>query len=416
MASLDELSLRSIAETYGTPVFVYEQKIIEERIKELKQFDVIRYAQKACSNLSILALLKSRGVVVDAVSAGEIVRALKAGYVGGIREDYTSDIVFTSDLLDRDALELVAHHRIPVNIGSPDMIDQLGEAYPGAPVLLRINPGFGHGHSRKTNTGGPFSKHGIWHEELQGCIERIQARKLKLYGLHMHIGSGSDLQNLSKVCESMVACAREVGESLRVISAGGGVPVPYRQGEGRMPLDSYVDRWRGAKREIERSIGHEVTLEIEPGRYLVAEAGILLAEIRAIKNMGKNLFYLVDAGFDNLVRPSMYGAWHEISVVSRDGGPLGAETDVIVAGPLCESGDVFTQGEGGIVMSRLLPTARVGDYVVFHTAGAYGASMSSNYNTRRLAPEVLVREDGVHCIRERQSWDAILQFESLLVP
>lgn len=416
MASLDETSLRSIAETYGTPVFVYEQKIIEERIKELKQFDVIRYAQKACSNISLLALLKSRGVVVDAVSAGEIVRALKAGYVGGLRDDYTSDIVFTSDLFDRDALELIAQHQIPVNIGSPDMIDQLSEVYPGAPVILRINPGFGHGHSRKTNTGGPFSKHGIWHEELSSCIERIRAKRLNLYGLHMHIGSGSDLQNLSKVCESMVASAREVGEGLKVISAGGGVPVPYRQGEGRMPLDSYVERWRGAKQEIESALGHKVTLEIEPGRYLVAEAGILLAEIRAIKNMGKNLFYLVDAGFDNLVRPSMYGAWHEISVVSRNGEPLEGETDVVVAGPLCESGDVFTQGEGGIVMSRLLPRARVGDYLVFHTAGAYGASMSSNYNTRRLAPEVLVREDGVHCIRARQSWDALLQFESLLEP
>lgn len=414
MISFDDTILRTIADTYGTPVFVYDQHVIEERVKELKEFDVIRYAQKACSNISILTLLRKRGVVVDAVSAGEIVRAIKAGFEAGLREDYSSDIVYTSDVFDRDSLELIARHKIPVNIGSPDMIDQLAAAYPSAPVMLRINPGFGHGHSRKTNTGGPFSKHGVWHEELDACIARIRQRGLKLYGLHMHIGSGSDLQNLSKVCESMVHCAREVGDELKVISAGGGIPVPYRIGEGRMLLDSYSERWKGAQRQIEEVIGRKVTLEIEPGRYLVAESGILIAEIRAIKRMGKNLFYLVDAGFDNLVRPSMYGAWHEISVMTRDGRPIASEVDVVVAGPLCESGDVFTQGEGGIVMSRLLPEAKVGDLLIFHTAGAYGASMSSNYNTRRLAPEVLIRDDGVHCIRERQSWDSVLQFEKLV--
>jgi len=178
-----------LARTFGTPSFIYDEAVILDRLAELAPFPVVRFAQKACPNLAILALMRSHGVVVDAVSAGEIYRALRVGYSG---EGEPPGVVFTADLFDADALALIAEHHIPVNVGSPDMLGQLGAVYPGANVTLRINPGFGHGHSRKTNTGGEFSKHGIWHEQLEECLALGKRAGVAIQGLHMHIGSGTD--------------------------------------------------------------------------------------------------------------------------------------------------------------------------------------------------------------------------------
>lgn len=157
-----------------------------------------------------------------------------------------------------------------------------------------------------------------------------------------------------------------------------------------------------------------MTLEIEPGRYLVAAAGVLLSEVRAIKDVGANHFTLVDAGFNDLMRPAMYGAHHEISLISRAGSPAGRRTrPSIVAGLLCESGDVFTQDSTGNVVPREFPEARVGDLLVFSDTGAYGASMGSNYNSRPLAPEVLVDGSEIHLIRRRQRIDELLALEAI---
>ncbi len=408
------IDVSTLAQRHGTPLFVYDRAVIEQRIADLKQFDVIRYAQKASSNLALLALMRKQGVVVDAVSAGEVERALRAGFrPDGSATPGTPGIVFTADLFDRDAVEVIAKHKVPVNVGSPDMITQLGTFYPGAPVTLRLNPGFGHGHSRKTNTGGEWSKHGIWHTQLEECLRLGREAGVNIHGLHMHIGSGTDFEHLAQVCGAMVRAAKVVGPQLEVISAGGGLPIPYRKDQARIDTAAYFALWDNARKEIEAAVGHPVRLEVEPGRYLVAEAGTLVTEIRSIKTVENNLFYLVDTGFDTLVRPAMYGSYHEISVVTADGRTPGADRDVVVAGPLCESGDVFTQEEGGVVVTRRLPEARVGDYLVLHDAGAYGAAMSSNYNTRRLATEVLVHQGVDTVIRERQSLDHILQFERI---
>ncbi|HAO99973.1 MAG TPA: diaminopimelate decarboxylase [Fibrobacteres bacterium] len=403
-------SIVELAQRHGTPFFLYDQQIIEQRVAELKQFDAIRYAQKACSNLAILALMRKLGVVVDAVSAGEIERALRAGYRPA---GDPPGIVFTADLFDADAVEAIRTHRIPVNVGSPDMIAQLGKFFPGAQVTLRINPGFGHGHSRKTNTGGEWSKHGIWHEQLEECLKLGHEAGVNIHGLHMHIGSGTDFEHLSQVCDSMVRAARRMGPQLEVISAGGGLPIPYRKNQARIDLNAYFQLWDKARKEVEHIVGHPVRLEVEPGRYLVAESCALVVQIRSIKKTGNNSFYLVDAGFDTLVRPSMYGSYHEISICPADGREITSAHDVVVAGPLCESGDVFTQEEGGVVVTRKLPEAKVGDYLVLHDSGAYGAAMSSNYNTRRLATEILGSNGQAEVIRERQTYDHILQFERI---
>ncbi|MBS0209814.1 MAG: diaminopimelate decarboxylase [Planctomycetes bacterium] len=405
------LKVRQLAVDFGTPTFVYDAAKIVERINDLRAFDTIRYAQKACSNLAILDLMRRNGVVVDAVSAGEIRRALAAGYQPG---GTPPQIVYTADIFDADALDLVVKHGLHVNCGSPDMIAQLGARAPGSEITLRINPGFGHGHSQKTNTGGEQSKHGIWHEQLDDCLRQADMAGLSVTGLHLHIGSGTDLDHLSQVCGSMKRLAGEVGRSLTTISAGGGLPVPYKAGDSYIDIETYFDLWNATRHRLEEQFEHPVHLEIEPGRYLVAESGYLVTEIRAVKQMGGNTFYLLDAGFNNLARPILYGAHHPMSLVLAHGTiehrPM---LDVVVGGPLCESGDIFTQTDGGIVCRRSLPAAEVGDLLIIEVAGAYGFAMGSNYNSKPLAAEVLIENGKAELIRARQTFEDLIRGERI---
>lgn len=400
----------NLARDFGTPTYIYDATKILERVEDLRQFDVIRYAQKACSNLAILDLVRRHGVLVDAVSAGEIRRAMAAGYKAGGKN---SEIVYTADIFDREVLDLVVKHDIHVNCGSPDMIDQLGERAPGRNITLRINPGFGHGHSQKTNTGGEQSKHGIWHTQLDDCLQRADRHGLMISGIHMHIGSGTDLEHLSQVCSSLEKTVLAVGRSVTNISAGGGLPIPYNAKQTYVDLPEYFRLWDATRKRLEAQLGHQLTLEIEPGRYLVAESGYLISEIRAIKQMGDNTFYLLDAGFNNLARPILYGAYHPMSIVPRDGAKERPTRDVVVGGPLCESGDIFTQEEGGFVCKRSLPAASVGEYLVLERAGAYGFVMSSNYNSKPLAAEVLIQNGQASLIRDRQTFEDIIRGERI---
>lgn len=403
------IPVNELAEQFGTPLYVYDLSVIEKRIAELSRFDVVRYAQKACGNIAVLDRMRRHGVVVDAVSAGEIHRALTAGYSADASK---AEIVYTADLFDRAALEMVVEHGLVVNCGSPDMISQLGEVRPGAEVTLRINPGFGHGHSQKTNTGGEQSKHGIWHTQIDDCLLRADQTGVTVTGLHMHIGSGTDLEHLSEVCDAMEKAAISVGRTIKTISAGGGLPVPYKDDETYVDLDKYFELWDATRNRLSERFGHRVSLEIEPGRFLAAESGFLIAEVRSVKQMGDNLFALVDAGFTDLARPVMYGSYHPISVAAKSGDAADREQlQVVVGGPLCESGDIFTQREGGYVDSRELPAPRVGDFIVLENAGAYGFVMASNYNSKTRAAEVLIENGEAKLIRQREQFEDLIRGE-----
>lgn len=418
------VDIAELAAEFGTPCYAYDAGVIRQRIADLAPFDTIRYAQKANSNLSVLGVVRDQGVLVDAVSAGEIARALATGYAPGPGDHANGkppEIVYTADIFDRASLDAVVEHDLAINCGSPDMIDQYGERCQTLGrrrgITLRINPGFGHGHSQKVNTGGEGSKHGIWHEQIEECVERADRYGLAVEGLHMHIGSGTDMQHLGRVADAMEGFAKRVGPSLHTISAGGGLSTPYRGDEPTVDVAAYYKQWNATRERLAEAFGHAVSLEIEPGRYLAAESGVLIAEVRAVKQMGSKEYVLVDAGFNNLVRPAMYGAYHPIAVCpsSAPDGEAGANNRTlapfVVAGPLCESGDIFTQEEGGFVAERELPRPSVGDYLVIGAAGAYGYTMASNYNSKPLVAELLIDGGTARLARTAQTPDDLLRGE-----
>ncbi len=414
------VSVADLARQYGTPLYVYDAEMIRRRCRDLAAWDTIRFAQKACSNLAVLDLIRREGVMVDAVSTGEIHRALAAGYTPHAERTATADglppvhpIVYTADIFDRDSLDAVAKLGIHVNCGSADMLEQLATRVPGAGVTLRVNPGFGHGHSQKTNTGGEGSKHGIWHEEIPDVLRRAEWAGLSVTGLHMHIGSGTDLVHLAEVAGALERVALEIGRSLTTVSAGGGLPVPYKPGEVHADLSGYFTLWDATRKKLEDRFGHRIRLEIEPGRYLTAESGSVVTEVRAIKKQGTRKYLLVDAGFNTLARPVLYGSYHPMSLCPADAGRAAEAEEVAVGGPLCESGDIFTQTDGGFVATRTLPVAQVGDHLVIEIAGAYGFVMASNYNSKPLPAEVLVDGGAARLVRARQTPEDLVRGECL---
>jgi diaminopimelate decarboxylase len=410
-----------LARDHGTPLYVYDAEMIRRRCQDLAAWDTVRFAQKACSNLAILGLVRRAGVMVDAVSTGEIHRALAAGYRPHAAAGAASatdlppvhPIVYTADIFDRDSLDAVATLGIHVNCGSADMLEQLAERVPGASVTLRVNPGFGHGHSQKTNTGGEGSKHGIWHADIPDVLRRAEWAGLAVTGLHMHIGSGTDLAHLAEVAGALERVALEIGRSLTTISAGGGLPVPYKPEEVHADLGGYFTLWDSTRKKLEQQFGHRIRLEIEPGRYLTAESGYLITEVRAVKQQGGRKYVLVDAGFNTLARPVLYGSYHPMSICPQDPAAAATTEDVAIGGPLCESGDIFTQTDGGFVATRSLPAAQVGDLLVIEIAGAYGFVMASNYNSKPLPAEVLVDGGTARLVRARQTPADLIRGETV---
>jgi len=405
----DDALLVALAREHGTPLYVQGLDELPQRVAHLAAFDVVRYAMKANPSLAFLRAVRAASAWVDCVSKGELERALLAGFA-------SHETCFTADLFDRVTLPFVARLGCPVNLGSEDMLEQLGDERrrlgASAPhsngVTLRLNPGFGHGHDTKVNTGGPASKHGIWHTHLAAAVRRARAAGLEVTGLHMHIGSGTDMQHLLSVCDAMRRAARSVGSSLTTISAGGGLPVPYKDGDPELDIAAYSRAWSDVRTDLSEAFGHRVQLEVEPGRYLAAKPAVLLTEVRAVKDVDGLPFVMVDAGFNNLCRPMVYGAHHGISIVGKDGAP---KRPTMVAGPLCESGDVFTQVRGGEPAPRALPKCEVGDLLCLHDTGAYGASMASSFNSMPIAAEVVVKNGRALLARRRQSFDALVAQE-----
>jgi len=299
------------------------------------------------------------------------------------------------------------------------MIDELRGAGYGGPIAVRVNPGFGHGHVQSCDTGGPSSKHGIWHEALTALAARAAAAKLPIVTLHTHVGTGPDVRefedNMRRVVE--LAAARLDGfPDLESVNLGGGIPHPYRPGAPHYDLGGFRKLLVEAAARLASAAGRPIRVEIEPGRYPIAGAGLLVCRVKDIKQTQTNAkgpgqkFIMVDGGFNDLVRPAMYGSYHHISILGKGAGR--APEPFVVAGPLCESGDVFTRDEHELLDPRELPQPDVGDLLVLHDAGAYGAAMSSNYVSLGRAPQLWWQDGRALLVSRRETIDDIVRTES----
>ena len=383
--------LEELAREYGTPLYILNLDIVDQQWRKLSAFDSIRYAQKAHSGLNLLNWLAKKNANVDAVSGAEILKAIRAGFP-------VERIELATDVLDRRSLEVIEEHEVRVNIGTLSMIPELAST-PCRECTLRINPGFGGGHDQKVTTGGSASKHGIWWEQLPQAYEMAAANNLSVTGLHMHIGSGVTPDLLEKQISFMQRCLYSAPESVSRISTGGGLPIPYQPHETEFPVDRWSQAWLEARDRWQQDLDRSIHLEVEPGRFLVAQAGILLTEVRGTKSTPDHDWIMVDAGFHTLARPMLYGAYHEV-VALREASEK--SWPQLIAGPLCESGDVLTTGPSGELQPRNLPRQQPGDYLALLDVGAYGISMASGYNGFELPAEVTFDRGQPRLTRTRQ--------------
>jgi diaminopimelate decarboxylase len=414
----ESLDLEAIAARVGTPFYLYDAATLRGRVEEVRALTAApglqaRFAMKACSARRVLEVMREGAIWIDAVSGNEVLRARQAGYPMGAEPPA---VLLTADVFRDNALDVVRQHGILPNVGSPGMLRALRDGGYRGPVGFRLNPGFGHGHVQACDTGGPSSKHGLWHEDDEPVRREARSLGFPVALLHAHIGTGPQVEefneNMIRLGGFFSARIADYPEATG-IALGGGIPYPYRPDAPRIDLRQLGATLLRVQAEVSRAAGRDIRVEIEPGRYFVAPVAVLVARVTDVKQTRANakgsghLFTMVDAGFCDLVRPAMYGSYHHITVHGR-GGPL---VPTAVAGPLCESGDVFTRDADELIDPRLLPQARPGDLLVLHDAGAYGAAMSSNYNSIGRVPQVWIEDGTSYLMSRRETLDDIVRTE-----
>lgn len=415
LAFLTQEQVRYIQREFGTPVFVYDQKTLERRAREVLAFPnaygmTARYAMKALPSAAVIQLLTRAGLHIDASSGYEAERALRAGVA-------PDKIQITAQELPVNLRELV-EQGVRFNACSLRQLDFYGGLFPGSALSVRINPGLGSGHSKRTNVGGPSSSFGIWHEQLPQVIACAAKHNLRLRGMHTHIGSGADPDVWVNVARMSLDIAARMPE-VATLSLGGGFKVARMPGEPEANLQEIGQRMRPEFKRFAETHGRELHLEIEPGTYLAANAGALVASVMDVVNTGAEgyRFVKIDAGMTEVLRPSLYGAQHPIVLIPREDQDR-PPAEYLVAGHCCESGDMLTPAPGNPeeLLVRTLPEPVPGDALVVDGAGAYCAGMASkNYNSFPECAEVILRDSGECTLtRRRQTLDQMLANEILL--
>lgn len=401
---IDEVSSALLAEKFGTPLYIISEARIREKYKLLanalakkyKKFR-IHYAMKANSNFNVLKILNSEGSYIDALSINEVLIAIEAGFA-------KEKILFTGTNITNNELKMLSEKGIRINIDSHSALERLGKIARPIFISARINPETGAGHHLHTITGGPNSKFGIWETDALEFYKKTKLMGVKKFGIHMHVGSGilevdDFMQPLARFMDIVGNIAKKTGIKFEFIDIGGGLGVPYKP-EDEFNLYKYVDKVLElfTQKLIEHELG-EPYFYIEPGRFLVADAVVLLTRVNTLKQTPYKKFAGIDTGFNVLIRPAMYGSYHHILV----DGKLNEKNNEIydVVGPICENGDY-------IARERSLPKLSEGDLLCILTAGAYAYSMSSNYNLRARAAEVLIKEGKYELVRERDSFKKII--------
>jgi diaminopimelate decarboxylase len=409
---LDHAKAEEIAELWGTPAYVYDLETLRRQVERALAFPApfgltVRYAMKAAPNATLLRFFHKCGLHFDASSGYEVHRLLAAGIPA-------DKISLSSQELPEDFADM---RRAGVHLHACSMrqLEAIGQAFPGGEVGLRFNPGAGSGGNNRTNVGGPSSSFGIWYEWLPSVKALLERFGLNATKIHTHIGSGSDPAVWQKVAAMSLTLVEEF-PTVRILNLGGGFKVARVEGEIGTDLQEVGIPVAELLQSFTQRSGRQIHLEIEPGTFLVANAGAVLARVQDAVSTGPQGFEFLklDTGMTEVLRPSLYGSQHPIHLLTARLQP-GAPRPTIIVGHCCESGDILTPapGEPELLAPRSLPPAEVGDYCLIAGAGAYCAGMATkNYNSFPEAPEVLLDEHRhPHLIRQRQSPAQIWQNE-----
>ncbi|MEZ5856858.1 MAG: diaminopimelate decarboxylase [Hyphomicrobiaceae bacterium] len=405
------VSLENIAAEVGTPVYVYASATIERHYQAFAgAFEGMRarvfYAMKANSNLAVLRLLGSLGAGADTVSEGEVRKALAAGIPA-------SRIVLSGvGKSDEELAFAVSSGLYQINIETEGELHALSKVAAGLgkrqSAVIRINPDVGAGGHAKITTGSAENKFGVSLAEVERLYALAQTLPgVAMEGLAMHIGSQiRALGDLSAACGRMRALVlrlRAQGHAVNRVDLGGGLGIPYEMAEAVVHGSDLIEAYAAMVKHTFEAL--DVELGFEPGRIIVGNAGILLSRVLQLNTRPAKTFAIVDAAMNDLIRPAMYGAYHDIWTVNEETkGESRKAYDVV--GPICETGDTFCE-------QRSLPPLKLGDLIAFMTAGAYGAVMSSTYNSRRLVPEVLVKGEQMAVVRPRPSYDELIGLDRM---
>ncbi len=395
----DGFSVKELAEKYDTPLYVLSEKRIRDNYNRIHNALIsnykhlrVYYAAKANSNLTVLKILQSEGAYLDTVSPGEVFMGLSSGY--------TPDrILFTGTSVRNDELKFLSGANITINVDSQSELDRLLKIAVPQTVSVRVNPEIGAGHHSHCITAGPESKFGLWEEEAIQAYAIAKQARVERFGIHMHIGSGIlEIEPYALAVEKLLTIAKrvhdEVGIAFEFIDIGGGFGVPYKSEDKDLDVTEFANKIVTPFKNKVKEYGlGKPFLCVEPGRYLVCDASILLTTVNTVKTTPSKKFVGVDAGFNTLVRPTMYGSYHPILVANKVGQADKETYDVV--GPICESGDALAK-------ERQLPKVEEGDLLAVLNAGAYGFSMSSQYNSRPRAAEVMIRQGKDVLVRKRE--------------
>ena len=400
---LEDISVETLMQEYGSPLYVYEESVLRSQFRQLSSgfpegLLEIHYSMKANSNPSLLKILREEGSSIDAVSEFEVRLALESGFE-------PQQIIFTGNNNTLAEIEYCVEQKVSVNLGSLVLLEKFGQRFPHTSVSVRINPGIGAGHHAHCITGGPDSKFGIYHNQIDAVLALATKYKLTLNGVHSHIGTGIYSAEPMLEAMEMILAVAEKFPDLEFIDFGGGFGIPYRPEQQALDMKDLSKKMTSRFTEFRQCYGREISMKIEPGKLLVGPAGILLTTVTNITDTPKHHFVGVDSGFNHLLRPILYGSYHKILNDSRYSGD---EEDVVVVGYICESGDIFSRS--GDKIERKLPSPVIGERLAFLDAGAYGFSMSSQYNSRPRPAEVLVHQGQSRLIRRAETFEDLTQF------
>lgn len=377
--------------SYGSPLYVYNEKILRQRCREIKGLSsypnfFVSYSAKANTNPALLAIIKEEGCMVDAMSPGEVYLNKKAGFT-------SEQILYVCNNVSSEELQYAINNNILVSVDSLSQLERYGKLNPNGKIMIRINPGIGIGHHKKVITGGKETKFGINPEDIKNVKELLYKYNLTLVGVNQHIGScfltpQNYIDSVTFLLQ-FIDTYPEIFNHLEIIDFGGGFGIPYKKYEEEPPLDlkQMGQMLHSQLMDWIKTSGYKNRFYIEPGRYIIAESGILLGSVYAVKNNGPTRYVGTDLGFNVLMRPTLYDAYHDIEIYRKHGKPDLHLVLQNVVGNICESGDILAN-------KRPLPLIQEGDILGILDTGAYGFVMASHYNHRPKPAEVLIQQNG----------------------